>query len=54
MMIKQNINKEEFSTFSIRIPINTDIKVKNYADKHKWSRNFAINEILTQFLSCQQ
>ena len=54
MMNKQNLNKTEFETFSIRINKDTDRKVRTFADEHKWSRNFAINEILSQFLSCQQ
>ena len=53
-MNKQILNKDEFITFSIRINKDTDKKVIDYAREHKWSRNFAIGEILEQFLSCQQ
>lgn len=55
MMNKQIINnKDEYLTFSVRIKDSTNELVMDYADKHKWSRNFAINEILTQFLACNQ
>lgn len=54
IMNKQILNKDEFITFSIRINKDTDKKVIDYAREHKWSRNFAIGEILEQFLSCQQ
>lgn len=42
------------SSFSISIDYDTGEKVNAYAREHKWSRNFAINEILNQFLSCEQ
>lgn len=52
VMNKTKLKKE--LTFSIRIDTDTNDKVNTYAKEHKWSRNFAINEILNQFLSCKQ
>lgn len=54
MKNEQNINNSQTETFSIRISVETNKKVAEFAREHKWSRNFAINEILNQFLSCKQ
>ena len=54
MMENTNKNISEKTYFGIRIDKETEEKVSTYAREHKWSRNFAINEILTQFLSCEQ
>ena len=54
IMKDTNNNTSEKTYFGIRIDKDTEEKVSNYARKHKWSRNFAINEILNQFLSCEQ
>lgn len=52
----KNVNekKPEMTYFSIRIKKDTEEKVITYAKEHKWTRNFAIGEILEQFLSCEQ
>ena len=46
--------KPEMTYFSIRIKKDTEKKVCTYAERHKWSRNFAIGEILEQFLSIKE
>lgn len=46
--------KPEMTYFSIRIKTDTEKKVCAYAEKHKWTRNFAIGEILEQFLSIKE
>ena len=50
----ENEIKTEKTYFSIYIDKDVDEKVRTYANEHKWSRSFAINEILSQFLSCEQ
>ena len=47
---KTNSNKD-YMRFSVLIKPDLNAKIITYAEEHKWSRNFAINEILTQFLS---
>lgn len=46
----KNVNTTEKTYFSIRIDTDIEQRISAYAKEHKWSRNFAINEILSQFL----
>ena len=50
-MMNNTNDTNETLTFSIRIKPELNEKVNTYAEEHKWSRNFAINEILTLFLT---
>ena len=49
--MKDNVEKKEKTYFSIYIDKDTEEKVKSFAREHKWSKSFAINEILNQYLS---
>lgn len=53
-MMKNENKKTEKTFYSLYIDKDLDEKVYIYAKEHKWSKNFAISEILNQFLSCEQ
>ena len=52
--MKNENKKSNKIYYSIYISKDMDEKVKDYARERKWSKNFAINEILNQFLSCKE
>lgn len=53
-MMKHENKKSKKTFYSLYIDKDLDKKVCIYANEHKWSRNFAINEILSQFLSIKE
>ena len=50
-IMNETNDTNETLTFSVRMKPELNEKVLAYAEAHKWSRNFAINEILSLFLS---
>lgn len=48
-----NKKKPNKTTFSIKLEPELHSKLCTYAQEHKWSKNVAVNDILTQFLMVQ-